>query len=373
MYISGTRADFGLFRSTLELVSADPEVQVTLGLTGTHLDPAYGNSTEEVDASGLAVVGRIQVSSDGSEESVHESLSIQVREFGTLFRKEKPDAVILLGDRSEMLMAGVAALHGNFPILHIHGGELSGTIDESMRHAISKLSHYHFVSTQRSGQRLIRMGEQPDHVFVIGAPGLDDIMSIETGSREVWSEIGFSPEQKLGLVIFHPVVQDSEDMARQFEQVIEAAFALLNGFVLFRPNSDIGRIGINTLVDKVSNDPRVRVVSHLDRDKYLRILAVSDLLIGNSSSGIIEAASFSVPVVNIGDRQNQRDRSKNTFQADSDLQSILSAGESALKWKLALDGPCCNVYGDGKAGGRFLEILKTLSFDKQLLKKVFYE
>lgn len=373
IYISGTRADFGLVRSTLELVAADPEFEVSLCVTGTHLDSSYGCTCDEVDASGLSVVARIPMPTDGTEVSVFEGLSIQVREFGAVFRSEKPDAVILLGDRSEMLIAAVAALHGNIPVLHIHGGELSGTIDESMRHAISKMSHYHFVSTQKSADRLVRMGEQPKHVFVTGAPGLDDIMSIPMGSRKKWSEFGFASQQKLGLVIFHPVVQDSDDMGRQFDAVIEAALELLDGFILFRPNSDIGRIDISKSIDTLSGDSRIRVVSHLGRDNYLKLLSVSDLLIGNSSSGIIEAASFSVPVVNIGDRQNKRERSANTFEAESNKESILSAGNTALAWKAALNSPCENVYGDGKAGKRFLKHLKTLTFDKAALKKEFYE
>lgn len=372
IYVSGSRADFGLFRSTLEKVAVSG-ISVSVCVTGTHFDASYGSSEREIEDSGIPVIAKIEVATDGSQASVIEGLSIQVRDFGRVFQAEQPDAIVLLGDRSEMLMAAVAALHINIPILHVHGGELSGTIDESMRHALSKLSHYHFVSTQRSRDRLIRMGESPCSVFVIGAPGLDDILPPPDAPRDIWTEFKFSGGERYGFVIFHPVVQDARKMGSDFKEVVDGALELLDSIVVFRPNSDYGREAINRRIDLMGRDDRIRIVSHLPRKEYLELLAGSDLLIGNSSSGIIEAASFAVPVLNIGDRQNFRERSENVFDSIAIKDSIVEAGRRALAWRDALDEGCVNVYGRGDAGDNFVRIVKNLSFGEDLLKKKFYE
>ncbi len=369
LYLSGTRADFGLFKICLQqLKKAGHEVAVIV--TGTHLDESYGDSIDEIESSGIDICERIPVPCDSLLGSIGESLSIQVKRVGEVLQSYQADALIVLGDRGEMLMGAVAAIHQNVPVIHIHGGELSGTIDESIRHAISKLSHIHFTATSSSRERLLQMGESPDVVFCVGAPGLDGLNKVD--GKCAWSRFGFSSDRLNGIIVFHPVVQDADSMGLQMKEVLDGAFKLLDGKLVILPNSDHGRKGIHSECLRVADRQNCKVVANLERRDYLSLLASADLMIGNSSSGIIEAASFGVPVVNVGDRQNFREQSLNTFNCDPISEEILNAGKLALEWAKSNEWERYNVYGDGNASARIVEVLNELESVKHLLKKEWY-
>lgn len=283
-------------------------------------------------------------------------------------RRHAPDIVLLLGDRGEMLAGAIAALHGGIPIAHLHGGERSGTVDEPVRHAISKLSHWHFVATDESRERLVRMGERPERVWVTGAPSLDGIVAEAGLSREATLRVvGLEAQDRYVLVLFHPVVQEADDACSQTQALRQALErVVISGgrqVVWLDPNADAGGGGILQALTGAS----VRRIRHLPRAHYLAALRHADILAGNSSSGIIGAASFGTPVVNVGSRQNARQRNANTY----DCEPRQTAIESALQAQLA-HGPYApiNVYGEAGAGERIVDLLANHPLSPDILNKV---
>lgn len=369
VYVSGTRADFGLMKSTLKQADADPRLDVQLCVTGMHLLTEFGMTVNDIEASGLNIAARIPIdlaNADGARMAI--GIADTLTGLTQAFRRLLPDLIVLLGDRGEMLAGAIAALHLNIPIAHIHGGELSGTVDEPVRHAISKLSHYHFVATPGARERLIRMGERDDHIFVTGAPGLDGLTKQAGQScTELRTELKLNPVQPIALVVFHPVVQSADQAGAQ---ALSLATTLLDTelqLLWLRPNADAGGGAIRDALEQHEANPALRLITHWPRDRYLSWLACADVMIGNSSSGIIEAASLNLPVVNIGDRQQGRERSTNVV--DCDLVS--SAIPDAVAKALAMRGTRFdNVYGDGRAGARITELLATLPLGADLLNKL---
>ena len=255
----------------------------------------------------------------------------------------------------------------NIPVAHLHGGERSGTIDESVRHAISKLSHFHLAATEDAAERLRRMGEQVERIRVVGAPGLPEISFDSTFRADhLVARFGFPPGSRVALVAFHPVVQEAELASGQIAAILEAV--RLEGFVqvIFRPNSDAGAGAIDAVLASWTNAPDARILTHLSRSEYLNALFSADLLIGNSSSGIIESASVRTPCVNVGTRQRHRESNSNTIHCDIvETQAIRRAICAALE--LQLDGS--NVYGNGRTYEHLLEFLDDLDFPPEVLHK----
>jgi len=376
LYVSGTRADFGLMQRTLAAIAADPRLELGIAVTGMHLLKAYGHTVGEIEAAGLPVVAHIPVVLDGSGGAVMaRAMAAQLESLVGVCEQWRPDLLLVLGDRGEMLAAALAAVHLMIPVAHVHGGERSGTVDESVRHAISKLAHLHLVATEGSRQRLIRMGEQPDQIWVTGAPGLDGIgagAARGAAARAAWCQAqGFDPARPLLLVLFHPVLQEAATASQQAEALLEgiAQAAPDAQLLVLAPNSDAGAAAIAQVWRE--RLPALglahRQLTHLPRSAYLEALALVDALVGNSSSGIIEAASFDLPVVDVGSRQQARERSANVRHARADPAAIASALQAALS---AGRQPVTNVYGDGQAAARIGEILATAPLPAELLAKL---
>jgi len=377
LYVSGTRADFGLMQRTLAAIAADSRLELGIAVTGMHLLKAYGHTVGEIEAVGLPVVARIPVALDGSGGAVMaRAMAAQLEALVGVCEQWRPDLLLVLGDRGEMLAAALAAVHLMIPVAHVHGGERSGTVDESVRHAISKLAHLHMVATEGSRQRLIRMGEQPDQIWVTGAPGLDGIGAGVTrggaAARAAWCQAqGFDPARPLLLVLFHPVLQEAATASQQAEALLEgiAKAAPDAQLLVLAPNSDAGAAAIAQVWQQ--RLPALglahRQLTHLPRSDYLEALATVDALVGNSSSGIIEAASFDLPVVDVGSRQQVRERSANVRHARADPAAIASALQAALS---AGRQPVTNLYGDGQAAARIGEILATAPLPAVLLAKL---
>ncbi|MEY2619270.1 MAG: hypothetical protein RL522_2272 [Pseudomonadota bacterium] len=369
LYLTGTRADYGLMASTLARIAAHPALSLQVAVTGMHLSEAYGLTVREIEAAGLPIVARIPTGVDErSADAMAHGIGLAVSGLTDTLREHTPDIVLLLGDRGEMLAGAIAALHRGIPIAHLHGGERSGTVDEPVRHAISKLSHWHFVATDESRERLVRMGERPEQVWVTGAPSLDGIVADARLSREDTLEaLGLNAGARYALVVFHPVVQEARDAYAQTLALREAlertVIAQGRQVVWLDPNADAGGSGILQALEGAG----MRRIRHLGRHNYLSALRHADVLAGNSSSGIIEAASFGTPVVNVGSRQNARQRNANTLDCEPQLASI----ENALQAQLA-HGPYApaNVYGDGRAGERIVDLLAKQPFAPDLLNKV---
>ena len=280
---------------------------------------------------------------------------------------DRPDLLAVLGDRGEMLAGALAAIHLNIPVVHIHGGERSGTVDEPVRHAISKLAHYHFVTTESARKRLVKMGEVSDNIYVTGAPGLDGINDVAIYKRdELFDRYDLDTSQPLALLVYHGVLQEEEEAGQQVEAIIRALVDSRTQVVALAPNADVGGESISKILGQYSDNPNIHVLIHLPRPEYLSFLSAATLIIGNSSSGIIEAASFNLPVINVGRRQDLRDRSGNVIDVPAQQDKIAGALNKVLN---GFSGPWTNIYGDGRAGERIVKLLSELSLDHSVLFK----
>lgn len=373
VYVSGTRADFGLMRSTLRRLAGDPRFTLGVYVTGMHLSPAFGRTETEIVAAGLPIWRRAPAPVEsGGRAEMADAVAAALGGFAAGFAQDRPDIALVLGDRGEMLAGALAALYLGVPVAHVHGGELSGSVDESIRHAISKLAHLHLVSTPGARDRLIRMGERPEGVIVCGAPGLDDLLATPRQPRAaLCAMVGFDPARPVCLMVFHPVVQSAEAAGEQAQAALDALQnagrdAGLQALVL-RPNADAGSQHVRAVLDAAAAAGAIRLETHLTRDVFVSWLAACDVMLGNSSSGVIEAASFGTPVINVGDRQNGRERSGNTLDVPPASAAIREALARALAGgRLAQR----NVYGDGAAGPRIVEALASVPLDPSILRKV---
>lgn len=368
VYLSGTRADFGLMASTLQDMAR--RVDLGIAVTGMHLDPAFGQTLADIEQAGLSIGGRVPMDLGARDAAgMSRALGQCIAGLTDLLAQQRPDLLVLLGDRGEMLAGAIVALHLGIPTVHVHGGERSGTVDEPMRHAISKLCSYHFAATQESADRLARMGEDPARIFVTGAPGLDGLQ--EAGAMtdaQCRQALGLGPQAEGGFVLalFHPVVQQAGDAFGQTAALAQALSRLGLAVAWLDPNSDAGSGDILRALDACPLPPGSARARHLPREVFCAAMRHCAVMAGNSSAGIIEAASFGTSVVNVGDRQKLRERNANVADVPAQADAILDALRAAVahgRW------PCINRYGDGRAGGRIAELVATLPLPRSLLEK----
>jgi GDP/UDP-N,N'-diacetylbacillosamine 2-epimerase (hydrolysing) len=367
-YVTGSRADWGLMESSLKKIQAHPELYLEICVTGQHLVQKYGFTISDIEASELPIAAKIPVRLDGAGgEVMAHAIADELTGITKFFESNRPDVLLILGDRGEMLAAALSAIHLNIPVVHLHGGEFSGTVDDAVRHAISKLSHYHFTATDGAKNTLTCMGESPERIYVTGAPGLDGLMEHHYPSREALCETwGLVTQKPILLMLFHPVIQEISEATQQTRALLEALAELDVQVLCFSPNSDAGGKEIEEVIDDFCTQPQFRKVTHMKRQEYLSWLSNADLLVGNSSSGIIEAASFNLPVLDIGTRQKNRERSANVVNVIAHKNNILEAVRNLIGLKKQ---NYINVYGDGKAGDRIASLLASISLDNSILSK----
>jgi GDP/UDP-N,N'-diacetylbacillosamine 2-epimerase (hydrolysing) len=367
-YISGSRADFGLMRATLETVHRHPDLRLSIIVTGMHLVRQFGETVRDIEESGLPITTRIPVNMEPTTgQTMARNIGIMLGGMVDHLALLKPDILLVLGDRGEMLAGALAALHLNIHIAHSHGGERSGTIDEPVRHAISKLSHFHFTATENARVRLMSMGERADHIWTTGAPGLDGIQALASRDRaELATSVQFDANRPIALLCMHPVLQEAahagEDAALVLSCLITCGFQVL----ALLPNSDAGSAQIRSILEKHAATGAIRVETHLRRADFVSWMAAVDLMAGNSSAGIIEAASFGTPVLNVGTRQHLRERSSNVTDAPIERTAI-EAALNAIRARGRLTP--CNVYGDGSTAGRIVELLRRVPLTSKSLVK----
>ena len=363
-------------RKTLQHLSTLHSLDVSCVVTGQHHLEKYGESRNDILASGLHIAHDVPVGLSGLDGAqMGRALATELMGFIDCWLVDRPNLVMVLGDRGEMLAATLAAVHLGIHVAHVHGGELSGTLDESFRHAISKLAHFHFPATEDAAKRLRRMGENPEHIWTIGAPGLVGITAgISRDPNWLGQRFDLQVTGTPLLMVFHPVVQQAEQAAEQTKQVLELLVEQECHGLIMRPNSDAGATQIDDELDLFSANPtfnaRFRVVAHLERSEYLNCLANCDLIIGNSSSGIIESASFDLVCLNLGERQNGRLRNNNIVDCrDFTLQKMRIAYSQAV----SMQPPFKNLYGDGSTAERLADLLPSLPLTKETLSKLnFY-
>lgn len=369
-YVSGTRADFGLMRSTLAAIAAHPDLAIEIVATGMHLSDRFGHTIDDIRDSGLPIVAEIPVDIDLDSEI---GMALCAGQFADQFARHlsshEYDGIVLLGDRWEMLAAAMAGMLAGLPIAHFCGGERSGTVDDALRHAISKIAHLHLVATTDSRDRLVRMGEEEARIRVVGTPGLVGLADFRSASRkEVAARYGFDRERPIALMLFHPVVQDAPDAGRQSAVILDALGERGYQTVGLLPNADTGNDAIRrTLLAREREGATIKPIAHLDRRDFWDLMANADVMIGNSSAGIIEAASFGIPVVNVGDRQQDRLRNENVIDCDLEVPAVLAAIDAAaMRGRRVTE----NVYGCGKTDSKVAAILAEMDWDDpSLLRK----
>ena len=378
LVLTGTRAEYGLFHPLLALLEAAPDFDVALLVTGTHLSERFGMTVNEIEADGHRIAARVELPlEDDSPLGVARATGAAVAGIAEALAAENPDVLVVLGDRYEALAAATAAALLRVPVAHLHGGEITeGAIDDSVRHAITKLAALHFVATDEYAQRVIRMGERPDTVFVVGALGVDNALQTHLiADSALASELGFEFVSPTALTTFHPVTLDDGGGLAQMEELLAAFDAMPELRVLVTmPNADAGNQVIAARLAEwtQANATRAKAFPSLGRVRYLSAMAASDVVVGNSSSGIIEAPSFGKPTVDIGDRQAGRTRAASVIHAEPDRTAIVSAIRQALGVQAReLASKRANPYGDGHAAERIASALARTV--KLTTRKRFYD
>jgi UDP-hydrolysing UDP-N-acetyl-D-glucosamine 2-epimerase len=372
------RSDYGIYLPVIRRIREHPDLKLLNYVTGMHLSPEFGRTEMVFAEDGFEIDERVEMllSSD-SPEGIAKSMGLGTIGFGQLFSRSRPDLLMLMGDRFEIHCAAVAALPFNIPIIHIHGGESTeGLIDEGIRHSLTKLSHLHFTSTEVYADRVRRMGEEDWRVSTVGAPGLDNILDMERMTREeTGKHFGYDPMRPVILVTFHPITLDFENTSIYTDQLLDAV-ARADVQILFTyPNADTaGRVIIEKVNAFCHDVERASVVVNASQRGYISLLSCVDTMVGNSSSGIIEAASFELPVVNIGSRQKGRIHGRNVVDCGHGVAEILSALETCLdsSFRETLKG-MKNPYGDGRASERIVDRLASLELSPTLLNKTFVD
>ncbi|MDD5131499.1 MAG: UDP-N-acetylglucosamine 2-epimerase [bacterium] len=378
--ITGSRAEYGLFYPLLKLLRNNRLFKLQLVVTGSHLSREFGLTYREIEQDGFTLSGKVDLKLDSdTPQGVLNSMGLALSGLGKVLTRLKPDAVVILGDRFEIFCAATAAYVNRIPVVHLYGGELSaGAIDEAFRHSITKMSFLHFTATEEYRRRVIQLGEEPKRIFMVGAIGLDNIKKMKLLTRTQLEEsLDFSLGDQAVLVTFHPVTLETDSAGAQCAELLRALDQFPDLKIIFtRPNADTnGRVIIKLIEEYVRNNPgRAKSFSSLGQLRYLSSLKQVKAVVGNSSSGIIEAPSLKIPTVNIGDRQKGRIKAQSIIDCRPEEKDIVTALKKAFS--PAFQARCrktVNPYGQGYAADKIMRVLAALNWDKLDLKKSFYD
>lgn len=375
--ITSSRADYGLLKLVIKEIAHDSLLTLKLVATGMHLSPNYGNTFQEIIQDGYLIDEKIEIlTEENSAKGVSESIGIGISKFADMFVAMKPDLILILGDRFEIFAAAVAAHVALIPIAHIHGGELTeGSLDDAFRHSITKMSQLHFVSTQEYARRVIQLGEHPSRVYNTGALGIDAASNLKLLEKnELETKLDFKFGKRNLLITYHTVSLESEYTRDQIQELLSALKELQETHLLFTlPNADPGSSIISTAInDFVAENRNAKAFTSLGQLVYFSCMALTDGVIGNSSSGILEAPFFRKGTVNIGERQLGRVQSESVINCSANRYNILSSIEmlysEEFQKKLKVFE---NPYGLTGASKKIVEVLKSLPAQK-FLQKRFY-
>ena len=376
---TGTRAEYGLLYWIIKGLSEAVEIEFLLYVGGSHLSQKYGNTVRYIEEDGFRISERLDfLDSSDTPTGIAKSMGSALVLAAEAFQRDKPDLLVVLGDRFEVMAICQAAMLGCIPIAHIHGGETTeGLIDEAVRHSITKMSHLHFTATDAYRNRVIQLGEIPQKVFNVGAPGIDSIKSLKLIDRNaLTASLGFDVTGPFIVVTYHPVTLNKDGALIALVNLLSvlATYPDLN-FIITYPNADTHNQGLITALEafKKEHCDQVLLVRSLGQLRYLSLLKHCEAVIGNSSSGLIEAPTFLKPTVNIGDRQGGRICGGTVINSDEDVPSITKALIKALSKDFR--EKCLsehNPYGSGGSSKRILDIIKSISLDDLVMKK-FYD
>lgn len=379
--VTTSRADYSAYLPVLKALDADPDLSLKLYVSGMHLSPEFGLTVRSIENNGFEIAGRIEMllSSD-TPEAIAKSMGLGLIGFGQAFSSYRPDILVVLGDRYEMLAAALAALPFKIPLAHIGGGDVTqGAIDDALRHSITKLGHLHFVSTETSARRVIQLGEDPGRVFVSGEPVLDRILTApQLTPGELQHRFGIDVERPFLLVTFHPVTLEYEQVEWQIDELLAAIEQSRFPVVFTMPNADTaGRIIATRIRQWLQSHPGTgKMVDNFGAEAYHSVLRRAAAVVGNSSSGLIEAPSFKLPAVNIGTRQAGRIRAANVIDSGHNRTDILAAIQKATSGEFrqslqSLENPYASKTNS--AVSTITNVLKQADLGDTLLQKKFHD
>jgi UDP-hydrolysing UDP-N-acetyl-D-glucosamine 2-epimerase len=369
--LTGSRGEWGYIRPVLRLIEQDEQLDYAIIATNMHLLPEFGMSVHEIERDGFQVAERLYMTFDGyNAATMTKSLACLLLELPTVLARLKPDILLLAGDRGEQLMGAVAGLHLGIAVAHIQAGELSGNVDGIIRHSITKLAHIHFAANEEFAQRVNKLGEHDFRVHLTGAPLVDELVKdVVTPRAELESRYRLTPDERMILAVQHPVTEEESAAGEQVAETLHALVDMGWPTIFIYPNADAGseliRAQLNTL-----KRPNIRFFRNLPRQDYLGFMRRATVMVGNSSSGVMEAPTFGTPAVNIGRRQNGRPQADNVINVGYSRQQILQAIHQATTPEfVARAKKAVNPYGDGHASERIVRVLREVEINQRLLNK----
>jgi UDP-N-acetylglucosamine 2-epimerase (hydrolysing) len=367
VFLTGTRADFGKLKSLIEIVRNTGAFEVHIFATGMHMDIKYGFTVREIEKCGYNNIFKF-INHD-SESPMDITLSRTIEGFSSYIRLIGPDLIIVHGDRIEALAGSTVGALNNILVAHIEGGELSGTVDELIRHAVSKLSHAHFVANEEAKIRLCQMGEREESIFVIGSPDMDAMLSDQLPLIHEVKAYYEVPFENFAISMFHPVTTEVDDMDEYAENYVKALEESNLNYVVIYPNNDKGSDFILNKIKRLNNNPKFRVFPSVRFEAFLVLMKYASFITGNSSAGIREAPYYGIPTVNVGTRQNGRTNNPDIIHTDYSSKGILEGLQIALHKKVLPR----KLFGEGKSDELFVEILSKEGFWRIPKQKLFAE
>ncbi len=376
--VTGNRAEYGLLRWVMDGINNSELLELNVIATGMHLLPDYGLTVKNIEKDGFHIDKKIEMllSSDNSV-GISKSMGIGLIGFADALDQLKPDLLLVLGDRFEILSAVTAALIARIPIAHLHGGESTeGLIDEAIRHSITKMSHIHFVASEIYRKKVIQLGENPERVFNVGGLGIDNLLKLDLLEKEdLEKELDFKFKDRNLLITFHPVTLENNTSKKHMHELLDALLLLKNtGLIFTMPNVDTdGKVLLEMIKEFISDNENAKLFSSLGQLKYFSCIKYVDVVIGNSSSGLIEVPSLKKPTINIGDRQKGRLKANSVIDCKATKKSIIESLNKAFSKEFqSIVKETINPYGRGGASKKIIKILEEYNL-KDILKKSFYE
>lgn len=370
LYVSGTRADYGLMKSLLNRIKNYEDLSLTVAATGMHLMDQYGETVNDIIKDGFNVVKIDATFEDTLKKTSYPYfIGNLINELTGKIQEIKPDMILVLGDRPEMLATAITGAYLSIPVAHIHGGDVSSTIDNPVRHAITKLANIHFPVTETSAKRIRNMNEPEWRIFLANAPSMESLSTMKFPSKEeLCNKLDLDYKKNLFLIIQHPVTLEYKFAGAQMKETLEAVKQFDAQKIIIYPNSDAGSKDIIDVIESYRNLPDFKIFKNLPRDDFLSVIKYAELMIGNSSSGVIDTPFFKIPVVNLGNRNKNRERGNNIIDVDYKKDEIVNAIYKIKTKEFQTELKSCKspYLGHGKD---IVEVLANIKIDKKLLQK----
>lgn len=370
LFLTGTRADYGKIKSLMKKIENSNKLELYIFVTGMHMLTKYGATWKEIEKDGFQNLYKF-INQQGYFQ-MDLSLSTTILGFSNYVQELKPDLIVVHGDRLEALAGAIVGAFNNIKVAHIEGGEVSGTIDESIRHAITKFSHIHLVSNEDAKKRVQQLGEKEESIFVIGSPDIDIMQSDELPSIDTVKEYYNINFEKFGIMMYHPVTTELDVLQNNIKTVVDSVLESNNNYVIIYPNNDEGSSIILNEYKRFENNSKIKIYPSIRFEYFLTLLKECQFIIGNSSAGIREAGVYGIPAIDIGSRQKNRYdiiRSKNIIHVNENKVEILNAIKIALKSNFKP----ISLFGNGKSDERFLEIIESETIYNISIQKNFVD